>query len=256
MTKSSSEVAEAKVGRDDAATRIGKLYRKGRESLVLAGEMLAAQKALMAHGEWLKWLKANTDKLGFSGRQTASQLMRLANDPLTDHLDIWGNAGRPPGGGGSVEWYTPSLYVEMARKVLGEIDLDPASSEHAQKTIKAKTFFTREGDGLAQTWSGRIWLNPPYSMPGITEFANKMILSLSDIEAAVMLTNSATDTEWFQTLASVAAGICFTNGRLRFETEEGPQNMPMQGQAFFYFGGNRKMFIEVFSPVGVIMVRP
>src|ERR1035437_2395258 len=40
------------------------------------------------------------------------------------------------------EWYTPSEYVELARRVLGEIDLDPASSDEAQTTIKAKVYFS------------------------------------------------------------------------------------------------------------------
>jgi hypothetical protein len=34
---------------------------------------------------------------------------------------------------GNKEWYTPSDYIERARRVLGVIDLDPASSEFAQK---------------------------------------------------------------------------------------------------------------------------
>ncbi len=256
MTQSSGEVAETQVAQSDVATRIGKLYRKGRESLVLAGEMLKGQKKLVGHGGWVKWLKENAKELGFSSRTTAARLMELVNVAPGATFDLWRHAGRPSAGGGSVEWYTPSAYIEMARRVLGEIELDPASSEYAQKTVKAKGFFTLDDDGLAQPWSGRVWLNPPYAMPTIADFANKMIFSLNDIEAAIMLTNSATDTQWFQILSSLADGVCFTKGRIRFETEEGAQDMPMQGQAFFYFGGDRKKFIEIFSSVGIVMVRP
>ncbi len=42
----------------------------------------------------------------------------------------------------TVEWYTPGRYVELARQVMGSIDLDPASNELAQTWIKAKTFYS------------------------------------------------------------------------------------------------------------------
>jgi hypothetical protein len=40
----------------------------------------------------------------------------------------------------SNEHYTPQQYVEAARSVLGEIDLDPASNHQANKVIKAGVF--------------------------------------------------------------------------------------------------------------------
>ena len=53
------------------------------------------------------------------------------------------------------EWYTPGDIIERARAVLGEIDLDPASNAHAQKTVRAKRFYTKDDDGLSKPWSGR-----------------------------------------------------------------------------------------------------
>jgi len=40
-----------------------------------------------------------------------------------------------PGRFGEPYGYTPSPYIETARAVLGEIDLDPATSKVAQKTV-------------------------------------------------------------------------------------------------------------------------
>ena len=61
------------------------------------------------------------------------------------------------------EWGTPEKYIALAREVMGEIDLDPASNEHAQRTVQARQYFTREDSGLVHPWVGRVWLNPPYT---------------------------------------------------------------------------------------------
>jgi len=63
----------------------------------------------------------------------------------------------------SDEWYTPAEYIEAARAVMGDIDLDPATCAAAQEMIRARTFLTKEDDGLTRPWHGRVWLNPPYS---------------------------------------------------------------------------------------------
>jgi hypothetical protein len=66
-----------------------------------------------------------------------------------------------------VEHYTPVDIVERARRVLGDIDLDPASSHEANEVVKAKMVYSKPGsarlpqDGLEQVWFGRTFLNPP-----------------------------------------------------------------------------------------------
>ncbi len=69
----------------------------------------------------------------------------------------------------SFEWHTPKRYINAARKVLDEIELDPASSEQANRVIQAKTFYDQAHDGLAKSWKARtVWLNPPYCKTGNT----------------------------------------------------------------------------------------
>lgn len=65
---------------------------------------------------------------------------------------------------GTTEWYTPPYIIEMARQVLGTIDLDPASSDLPQTWIKAARYYTKDDDALTMAWdrAETVWLNPPF----------------------------------------------------------------------------------------------
>jgi phage N-6-adenine-methyltransferase len=157
---------------------------------------------------------------------------------------------------GEVEWYTPDEYLDLAREVLGTIDLDPASSDKAQKLVKAKNYFTTESNGLDQEWIGKVWLNPPYMQPHIANFMDKMIaeLTMGNVSEAIMLTHNYTDTEWFHVGAKQCAAICFTRGRIKFYSSDGEIAAPTQGQALFYFGGKAATFKKVFGKVGFVLL--
>jgi hypothetical protein len=80
-----------------------------------------------SHGEWLPWLEANREKLGF-GERTARRLLEIAANPQLT-ADLWRHEKRKirgTQGTGDNEWYTPAKYVEMARKVLGAFSADEA----------------------------------------------------------------------------------------------------------------------------------
>ncbi|MCO5159655.1 MAG: phage N-6-adenine-methyltransferase [Mesorhizobium sp.] len=158
-------------------------------------------------------------------------------------------------GTGENEWYTPGDHIALARAVLGEIDLDPASSHVANQTVKASRFFSQETNGLEQEWLGRIWLNPPYAQPAIAHFADKMVAEweAKRVTAAIVLTHNYTDTAWFQKLARAATAMCFTRGRVRFVSPTGELAAPTQGQAFFYFGHDVDAFAASFGEVGFVV---
>lgn len=158
-------------------------------------------------------------------------------------------------GTGDNEWYTPAEFVEDARRVMSVINLDPASSAIAQETIRAEAFFSQHDDGLRHPWSGRVWLNPPYSQPEIRLFAEKAVeeVKLGHVAECIVLTHNYTDTAWFHTLGSEASAICLTRGRIRFLSPDGRRAVPTQGQAFFYFGSRADKFASVFSQHGLIM---
>lgn len=158
-------------------------------------------------------------------------------------------------GTGENEWYTPNEFIDAAREVLGEIDLDPASSDAAQAVVQASRYFTKADDGLKQNWDGRVWLNPPYAQPYIADFVSKMVgeRRAGRVTSGVMLTHNYTDTSWFHAAAGIADAICFTRGRIKFYDASGGTAAPTQGQAFFYFGDEASKFAETFARVGFVV---
>ncbi len=93
---------------------------------------------------------------------------------------------------------------EAARRVLGEIDLDPAKFRGSTEDVPAKRYFTAADDGLSKVWSGRVWLNPPYERGMVEQFTEKLSESLSTeggaVTEAILLVNNATDTVVFRIL--------------------------------------------------------
>ncbi|MDQ5854094.1 MAG: phage N-6-adenine-methyltransferase [Chloroflexota bacterium] len=120
----------------------------------------------------------------------------------------------------SQEWYTRQPISDAARRVLGRIDLDPASSPAANEIVCAGHYFTPADDGLAQRWYGRVWLNPPYGKTGNKSnqeiWAQQLLAEYraGNVREAILLVNAATDTTWFRALWDYP--ICFPTGRIKF----------------------------------------
>lgn len=154
------------------------------------------------------------------------------------------------------EWYTPTYIIEAAKEVMGGIDLDPASCDLANDSVGAERYFTEKDNGLDKEWFGRVWLNPPYSMPLIKQFVDKLILewNAGNIDEACVLTNNATDTSWFHKLIESDGVVCLTKGRIRFSSPKNSGISPRQGQAIFYFGDNSIEFAKEFAKFGTILL--
>ena len=156
---------------------------------------------------------------------------------------------------GDNEWYTPVEYVEAARRAMGEISLDPASSVVAQENVSAKHYFTKDDDGLAQEWFGHVWLNPPYAQPLIGHFVDKVCVSYKDaaIESAIVLVNNGTETVWGQRLLDCASAVLFPKSRIRFLKPDGVLGAPLQGQMIVYIGESSDAFAREFEQFGVVL---
>jgi hypothetical protein len=80
------------------------------------------------------------------------------------------------------EHYTPEPIIRLARELMGDIFLDPASDHIANEIVQASCIMTKEDDGFKHSWIGTtVFCNPPgrtkdtpRSQPGITEWFLKM----------------------------------------------------------------------------------
>lgn len=191
------------------------------------------------------------DRVEMGVEPTKAAIRQAAEEATGKHV-------RGTFGTGENEWYTPQEYIDSARKVLGHFDLDPASSEHANTHhVCALNFYTKEDNGLARDWFGRVWMNPPYSQPLITQFCEKLRADYEsgDVIQAIALTHNYSDTGWFHHLAAVSRALCFTKGRVRFEAPDGTKAAPTQGQTFFYLGHEPSSFVSQFAQFGLVLVR-
>lgn len=94
----------------------------------------------------------------------------------------------------SDERFTPKWVFDA----LGEtFDTDPASPVGLETFVPAKKRYTREDDGLSQTWEGFVWLNPPFSQS--TAWADKFIAHGNGIFLGPIANGG-----WFQRLARAA----------------------------------------------------
>lgn len=189
---------------------------------------------LAAHPEVVEQVKAEAREEGrIVTRESVLKEIKKPHVTINSHDD---------------EWYTPAVYIEAAREVMGSIDLDPASNDFANETVKASVYYDEARNGLEQEWWGNIWLNPPYSSALIQQFAEKLADSL--FKQAIVLVNNATETAWFRTLIENADAVVFPTGRIKYRKRDGEKGTPLQGQAFIYFGDAPGRFLKVFSEFG------
>lgn len=124
----------------------------------------------------------------------------------------------------SDEWYTPRWLVDA----LGTFDTDPCTPQRGHWT--AKTCYTIEENGLKQPWTGRVFLNPPYSD------IDPWILKMTRHGNGILLVFAKTETQWMDQALCFANAICFLSQRVKFvdigENTEGSPKAPSVLLAF------------------------
>jgi phage N-6-adenine-methyltransferase len=226
---------------EDTAQKTGLSQRTIQQEIQIARDINESVKDIIRDTE----IADNKTELLKIAREKTPELQSAMVETLISKPHVANNSGNN-------EWYTPSEYIESARAVMGEITLDPASSELANTVVKANDYFTIETNGLDKAWQGKIWVNPPYSSDLVSKFIDKLIefCKSEDVDEGIVLVNNATETKWFQSLIEIASAICFTFGRVKYWCPEGNQGAPLQGQAIVYIGDNPIGFRDEFKKHG------
>jgi site-specific DNA-methyltransferase (adenine-specific) len=120
------------------------------------------------------------------------------------------------------DWPTDPRVFAALDDEFGPFDLDPcASSENA----KCPRFFTRADDGLAQHWTGRVFMNPPYGRELPRWMAKAYESAQNGCELVICLVPARTDTAWWHEYAA-RGEVRFLRGRLTFGGCENPAPFP------------------------------
>ncbi|MBE2200423.1 MAG: adenine methyltransferase [Anaerolinea sp.] len=106
------------------------------------------------------------------------------------------------------QWNTPPELVAEMRPVF-TWDADVCADEANVCTL----FYSPDEDGLAQTWRGLCWMNPPYGR-AIGSWTQKA--AASSQATVVALLPARTETAWWQDTVCTASQVVFIRGRLAF----------------------------------------
>ena len=111
----------------------------------------------------------------------------------------------------SDDWPTPQDFFDRMNALHGPLELDVCASP---ENAKCPRYYTREDDGLAQPWTGRCWMNPPYGRT-IGLWMRKAYEESQRGALVVCLVPARTDTAWWHDYATKGQ-VTFIRGRLKF----------------------------------------
>ena len=141
------------------------------------------------------------------------------------------------------ERYTPLTLFNPLNEIF-DFTLDVAATAENAKCSK---FYTKETDGLSQSWAGeRVFCNPPYSRGQIEKWLTKA--AESNAELALFILPCFLETRWAQLIWQCASMIYFPKGRVKFA---GMKSGAKFGTIFVYFGAKPEIYMmRLFSAFG------
>lgn len=127
-------------------------------------------------------------------------------------------------------WETPQEFFDRLNDEF-HFDIDVCATH---ENAKCKWYYTKKNNGLAQTWVGNIWMNPPYGR----EIGAWMKKASETKGLVVCLVPARTDTKWWHDYAMKAKEIRFVRGRLHFGNSKNSAPFP---SAVVIFDGRQQV---------------
>jgi phage N-6-adenine-methyltransferase len=144
---------------------------------------------------------------------TAAQVREVVEDKRADPMAVHYSSKTD-------EWATPQDFYDVVNAEFA-FDLDVCALD---TSAKCDRYFTPETDGLAQDWTGTVWMNPPYG-DVIPAWVEKAYASAQAGATVVCLVPARVDTAWFQDFCFTGE-VRFIRGRLRFGTADASAPFP------------------------------
>jgi len=193
---------------------------------------------------------------------------------------------------GNTEYFTDLKIVNAARRTMGSINLDPASSFLANERIKADTYYKLEMEfsndgrlidingGIGNSWFGNVWLNHPFArsespcrkrcskticqergyhtdtyIDGNKEWIEKLLYEYNHVTVnqACCITFAATSETWFKPLLKYPQ--CYLSPRTNYFKPNGTKLRGVtKGSVVTYLGIHVDRFYEEFENLGAILI--
>lgn len=212
-------------------------------ALGLTPQQVSENEAIAKLGESQRAARVEEGKTAIRAGERAKPVHATSSDPGYD----------------GDEASTPAWFGKLVTDVFGKlIGLDPACNLFAANVLRPREFYTQADNGLEKPWkTDTLFLQPPYSAALVQKFVGKYLLeyAAASFEESIALFNTATETEWQQSIMNICDAVCFPKKRIQFEYKgvkiEGSNRF---AQVVFYTGPNAKRFVEVFSELGKCFV--
>lgn len=114
------------------------------------------------------------------------------------------------------ECHTPVDLVDDLTQAVGGFDLDPCSGAEPEPIAPKR--YTKDDDGLAHDWEGKVFVNPPYERYVIDEWAEKIReeATRDAVDLIVALVPARVNTNWWHDFADDADFAYLLYNRLKF----------------------------------------